>query len=420
LNRRIKDTKIKFDFNLLMSGTWVLDNREEGRIFKFEKKLEDGKIIIYNPIDVPSPKDSKLLDYLMLKAQEQDWTDVLVLPTLSQICRDLNMPKSKKTVDRLKKSFEILSLTRIQFHNCFINSGILEHFEEGEWQVINIGIINDYGFLPTKGRGNPIRVKVVFDKNFLSICKYSLGYKLIPYAPIQGLRDTAYALYKWAWRWFNNEKGYGERWIGNGRSLVEWYKNELNSTAKYKYPSKVLERIRSAIEQLNKNDEVPFYFVLKEEKGKYKIEIYRKEQCTLKLSKREIPFDKLPKILQKTVIELIKKKKHIKDPYALARSMGWRELEVLLKNVVIVNLVKEAWGLFKLTWEMNPQNKELFDSTAIAVEELEDRVQVAFPKQVLKGINEITKFLDIAMPRWKEWLNNASGMVRGEEILVKD
>ena len=87
-----KDTKIKFDFNLLMSGTWVLDNREEEKIFKFEKEVGEGKIIIYNPVDVPSPKDSKLLDYLMLKAQEQDWNNIVILPTLSQICKDLNIP----------------------------------------------------------------------------------------------------------------------------------------------------------------------------------------------------------------------------------------------------------------------------------------------------------------------------------------
>jgi hypothetical protein len=355
----------------------------------------------------------------MKLSQENNWSQEIVLPSISKALKDLGLGRSKKDIKRFEYSLRILKNTNIEFHNCFIDSGILKHFEQGDWQLVSIGIIEKYGFKSVKGRGNPLQVKIIFDSDFISLCKYSLGYKLILYAPIQGLRDTAYALYKWAWRWFNNEKGYGERWIGNGRSLVEWYKNELNSTAKYKYPSKVLGRIRSAIEQLNRNEGVPFYFTFKEEKGKYKIEIYRKEQCTIKLPKREIPFDKIPKILQKTVIELIKRKKHIKDPYALARSMSWRELEALLKNVVIVNLVKEAWGLFKLTWEMNPQNKELFDSTAIAVEELEDRVQVAFPKQVLKGINEITKFLDIAMPRWKEWLNDASGMVRGEKILVK-
>ena len=412
-----KDTKIKFDFNLLMSGTWVLDNREEEKIFKFEKEVGEGKIIIYNPVDVPSPKDSKLLDYLMLKAQEQDWNNIVILPTLSQICKDLNIPKSKKTVERLKQSFEILSLTRIQFHNCFIDNGILEHFEEGQWQIISIGIINDYGFLPVRGRGNPIQVKVIFDKNFISICKYSLGYKLVPYAPIQGLRDTAYALYKWAWRWFNAEKGYGERWIGNGKKLVEWYKNELNSTAKYKYPSKVLERIKNAIEQLNNNSEVPFYLQLKEENG-YKLEIYRKDQCTLK---REIPFDKLPAILKKTVIKLIEQyKKHIKEPYAFARSMSWKELEDLLKKVVIIPISQDTWDFleFSMQKSRNEREKMELQQTILSTEKKENgEVYITVEKSKLKKNNTLYKLLDFLTPNWRTFIQDAVGYVEEKKLV---
>jgi len=407
-----KNTKIKFDFNLLMSGTWVLDNREEGRIFKFEKEIEEGKIVIYNPIDVPSPKDSKLLDYLMLKAQEQDWNNVVILPTLSQICKDLNIPKSKKTVERLKKSFEILSLTRIQFHNCFIDNGILEHFEEGQWQIISIGIINDYGLLPVRGRGNPIRVKVVFDKNFISVCKYSLGYKLIPYAPIQGLRDTAYALYKWAWRWFNSEIGYGERWIGNSKSLAKWYRNELNSTANYKYPSEILRRVKSAIKQLNENKRVPFYLQLKEENGSYKVEIHLKNQCTLK---REIPFDQLPEFLKRTVISLIERKKHIREPFALARSMSWKELETLLKDIIVVPVPKDIWDFITndimAKTPVETEKKE-FQETVLGVEDKDDEVLVAVESSRLKKKSLITTLLDTFTPNWRSFIQEAVGYLK--------
>ena len=407
-----KNTKIKFDFNLLMSGTWVLDNREEGRIFKFEKEIGEGKIVIYNPIDVPSPKDSKLLDYLMLKAQEQDWNNVVILPTLSQICKDLNIPKSKKTVERLKKSFEILSLTRIQFHNCFIDNGILEHFEEGQWQIISIGIINDYGLLPVRGRGNPIRVKVVFDKNFISVCKYSLGYKLIPYAPIQGLRDTAYALYKWAWRWFNSEIGYGERWIGNSKSLAKWYRNELNSTANYKYPSEILRRVKSAIKQLNENKRVPFYLQLKEENGNYKFEIHLKNQCTLK---REIPFDQLPGFLKRTIISLIERKKHIREPFALARSMSWKELERLLKDIIVVSVPKDIWEFITndimAKTPVETEKKE-FQETVLGVEDKDDEVLVAFESSKLKRKSLITTLLDTFTPNWRSFIQEAIGYLK--------
>ena len=335
-NRSTKQgTRLKVDFNLLMSGTWVLEKKGNQRIHYFEKEVEDGKIIIYNALDIPSPLDSKLLDYLMLKSQENDWNEEVILPSISQVLKDLGLGKRKQTVERLKKALKILSNTRIEFHNCFIDNGVLKHFKEGTWELVSIGILTKYGFTKTKGRGNPLIVKVVFDDDFITLCKYSLGYKLVPYAPINGLRDTAYALYKWAWRWYDSEKGYGERWIGDGKKLVEWYKNELNSTAKYKYPSKVLERVRSAIKQLNDHPEVPFSFLLKEEKGTYKLEIYRKEGIS---PKREIPFDQLPGFLKRTVISLIEGKKHIREPFALARSMSWKELERLLKGVVVVSV----------------------------------------------------------------------------------
>ena len=418
MNKGSRDTKIKFDFNLLMSGTWVLDNREEGQIFKFEKEVGEGKIVIYNPVDVPSPKDSKLLDYLMLKAQEQDWSDTITLPTLSQICKDLNIPKSKKTVERLKKSFEILSLTRIQFHNCFIDNGILEHFEEGQWRIISIGIINDYGFLPVRGRGNPVRVKVIFDKNFISVCRHSLGYKLIPYAPINGLRDTTYALYKWAWRWFNSETGYGERWIGDGKKLVEWYRNELNSTANYKYPSKVLERVNSAIEQLNKNKEVPFSLKLKQEDGIYKIEIYRKDPSSLK---REIPFDKLPNFLRKAVIKLIERKGHIKEPYALARSMSWRELGDLLKKLAVLTVSEDTWNFitFYLRQIQNEREKtELFQTILSHGKGEGKEVFIVTEKSKLKKTNALYRLLDSISPNWRTFLHNAVGYLEEKKLIT--
>lgn len=410
-------TKLKIDFNLLQSGTWVLEKKGNQKVNYFEKEIGNGKIVIYNALDIPSPTDSKVLDYLMLKSQENDWSQEVVIPSISQIIRDLGLGKRKQTVERLIESFKILKNTHIEFHNCFIDNGLLEHFEQGNWQLISIGIISKYGLRPIKGRGNPVQVKIIFDNDFITLCRYSLGYKLIPYAPIQGLRDTAYALYKWAWRWFNAEKGYGERWIGNGQSLVKWYRNELNSTGSYKYPSEVLRRVKSAIEQLNKNEEVPFYLQLKQEDDNYKIEIYRKEQCTLK---REIPFDKLPAILRKTVIKLIEQyKKHIKEPYALARSMSWKEIETILKNVAVVQIPNDAWDIFEIVFQNNKIEKEEFDKTVLAVFKDRDKVQIATTKSKFRSKNILTKLLEVAFPRWKENLQDAVKLVEGEKVLSK-
>jgi len=420
-NRSTKQgTRLKVDFNLLMSGTWVLEKKGNQRIHYFEKEMEDGKIIIYNALDIPSPLDSKLLDYLMLKSQENDWNEEVILPSISQVLKDLGLGKRKQTVERLKKALKILSNTRIEFHNCFIDNGVLKHFKEGTWELVSIGILTKYGFTKTKGRGNPLIVKVVFDDDFITLCKYSLGYKLVPYAPINGLRDTAYALYKWAWRWYNAEKNYGERWIGNGKSLVKWYKNELNSTANYKYPSKVLERVRSAIKQLNDHSEVPFFLQLKEENGNYKIEIYRKDQCSIK---REIPFDKLSLLLRKVIIRLIKEKKHIKEPYALARSMSWKELENLLKDIVIASIPRDIWSyivnniIAKTDNPIAEAQKKEFESIVLGTEDKGSETYFAFKKAFLGKENTLTNLLKAFVPNWKSSIHDAKGLIQEAKMV---
>ena len=412
-----KDAKIKFDFNLLLSGTWVLDNRNEKEIHYFEKTVGKGKIVIYNALDIPSPRDSKLLDYLMKISQENDWNKEIVLPSISKALKDLGLGRSKRDINKFEYSLKILKNTHIEFHNCFIDNGILEYFEEGDWQLISIGIIAKYGFKPIKGRGNPLQVKVIFDNDFIAICRHSIGYKLIPYAPIQGLRDTAYALYKWAWRWFDSSKGYGERWIGNSKSLIQWYKNELNSTANYKYPSKVLERVSNAIKQLNNNPEVPFYLQIKKENNSFKIEIYRKEKVT---TKREIPYDKLPHILKQTIISLARRKKHIQNEYALARSMSWKEIEDSLKKVAVVSIPEDAWEIFEIVFQTNQKEKEEFDKTVLAVSHSKatGEVYISAEKSKFKGRNILTKLIDVAYPKWKDNLHDAVKWAESEKILA--
>jgi len=406
-----KNIRLKVDFNLLQSGTWVLEKKGNQRIHYFEKEVGDGKIVIYNALDVPSPFDSKILDYLMKLSQENDWSQEIIIPTITQILKDLGIGKRKQTVDRVKKSFKILANTRIEFHNCFIDNGVLAYFDEGEYEIVDIGILSDFSFKKIKARGNPISVKVVFNKNFIALCKHSLGYKLIPYAPISGLRDTAYALYKWAWRWFDSSKGYGERWIGNNESLVKWYKNELNSTGNYKYPSEVLRRVKSAIKQLNENPEVPFYLELKEENGNFKIEIHRKDQCILK---REIPFDKLPKFLRDALISVIKRKKYIRDPYALARSMSWKEIENNLKNLVVAEVPKDAWETIEQIRPKIQNEKERKELEALAVSNEGNHTLIVIPKKRLKS--SLAEWLDGFSPNWREFIRNAMGYIEEAKL----
>jgi len=416
MQKKVKGVNIKLDFNLLMSGTWVLERKGKRTIHKFEKKLGEGKVIIYNALDVPSVLDSKVLDYLMIKSQEQGWPKELLIGSLRRVAKDLNITPNNRQINRIKRAFEILVNTRIKFEDCFLDTGVLEHFE-GRIKVVNIGILSDYALIPVRGRGNPLFVKVIFNDNFLALCKYSLGYKLIPYAPINGLRDTAYALYKWAYRWYDSGKGYGERWIGNGQSMVKWYKNELNSTAHYRYPSEVLRRIKSAIKQLNENREVSFYLQLKEENGNYKIEIYGKN---LNAFPREIPFDNLSNFLRKAIIELLKKKKHIKEPYALARSMDWTDLEKVLEKIVVIVVPEDTWNFleFFVSQSQNEKEKRELLHTILSHDKNDKgEILVAVEKSKLNKTNSLYKLLDSLTPNWRTFIHDAIGYVDEKKVL---
>jgi len=401
---------IKVDFNILISGTWVLTEKE-AKLNLFEKELNEGKIIISSPYGVPKVKDSKLLDYLIMTSQEQGWNKTIEFPSINYLAKKVSF-SSKENFIELKKSLKLLKRLVIEFHNCFIDTGVLEHFK-GLSEVIEIGIIQGYQIEKVGKKGKSHSIKIVFDDNFIAICRHSLGYKLIPYAPIQGLRDTAYALYKWAWRWYDSGKGYGERWIGNGQSLVKWYKNELNSIAQYKYPSEILRRLKSAIEQLNKNKEVPFCVRIKEENGNYKIELYRKEKITLK---REIPFDTLPFPARKAIIRLIEtKKKNIKSPYAYARSMSWKELKAYLNKLLILEIT-EGWDFVKQVLEWGNEFKT-FESETLTIEEKKEgeSAVVVFEKSRLNKGYLATFFK--TFPNLKTFLYPATDWVRGEKVL---
>ena len=171
-----KDSKIKIDFNFLQSGTWVLEKKGSQRIHYFEKEVGNGKIIIYNSLDVPSPLDSKILDYLMLKSQEKQWTEKVTIDSLRKISQEIGLGTGKEKINRIRKGLEILVNTRIRFENCFIDNGTLDYIKGGNYEAINIGILTDYAIEKVSKRGKPRRITVWFNKNFLAICRYSLGY----------------------------------------------------------------------------------------------------------------------------------------------------------------------------------------------------------------------------------------------------
>ena len=141
--------KIKVDFNLLL-GIWVIEKKGKQVIHKFEKEVGDGKFIIYNALDVPSVLDNKVLDFLMLKSQEQNWQKELSVGSLRQLAKELHITPNIKQINRLKRALDILVNTRIKFVNCFIDTGVLKYFK-GRVNTVDIGILSDYGLIPTKG-----------------------------------------------------------------------------------------------------------------------------------------------------------------------------------------------------------------------------------------------------------------------------
>jgi hypothetical protein len=199
---------------------------------------------------------------------------------------------------------------------------------EGHLIETYFGVIEDFT-IKTQGRGKPAKVEIIFNEKFLEICRNTTWYRRPSWSEIRKLRkETAKRLYMVALEYKPSENSKDWK-IFVDNDLKEWYRNTFNSLANPKHlrPSIVLNRIRRAIEEINKKTNLRMELQQTEE-GNYCIKV--KEIAPAGAEKIEIPFDKLSKedkTLLLSYVEEVAKEKGIKSVWGFLRSLTSKQIE---------------------------------------------------------------------------------------------
>jgi len=347
----VKEIKPKLDHNISLAGLLVtdantvikkLEREQEGilkGLFAFKKKIPTGEVYICNGAEFPNAEAVDLLLYLLWYAEKNGWQRTIEIESLNRLSMEVFGVRLGKTEKRLIER----SLTIWKFHGYYFPDSFTWR---GAKITAQFGVIDDWK-IERQGRGKPSRVRITFNEEFLEICKHTDWYRRPSWLEIRKLRkEIAKRLYMLALEYKPGERS--REWkIYIDADLKHWYRNAMNSLAnpEHLYPKLIIEkRLKPAVEEITAKTNLRMELQQTEE-GNYCIAV-REKSCRIEVCrKQEIPFDALPKLLKEAVIRLIERKKHIKDPYALARSLSEKELETYTKKLETATVSKEVYEL---------------------------------------------------------------------------
>lgn len=334
-----KDHNPKIDHNITLAGLLITDadkaseklERENSGLLKglyvFRKKIPNGEVCICNGAEFPNSEAVDLLLYLLVQLEENNWNRELSFRSLRELIKGVyeveNIGKSR--IDQIKRGLVIWKNHSFYFPKSFMWDGKLIE--------IYFGVIEKFK-IESQGRGKPAKVTIVFDDDFVNICKNTQWYRRLTWKEIRKLRkEIAKRLYMLAFEYRPSEKT--ESWkIYINKDLRSWYRNALNSLANPKYlkPYYVLKRLRSAIEEINQKTNLRMELQQTGE-GNYCIII--EEVSPPGAEKIEIPFDKLnpeEKAILVAYLESIAEERNIENVWGFLRSMTTRQVKSWLKR----------------------------------------------------------------------------------------
>ena len=334
-----KEHNPKIDHNITLAGLLITDadkaaeklKREEKGLLKglyvFRKKIPTGEVCICNGAEFPNAEAVDLLLYLLVRLEENNWNKELTFRSLRELVKGVYEVENigKTRTEQVKRGLVIWKNHSFYFPKSFV--------WEGKLIEIYFGVIEKFR-IETQGRGKPAKVTIVFDEEFINICKNSQWYRRPAWKEIRKLRkEIAKRLYMLAleYRPTEDTKEWG---IYINSNLKDWYRNALNSLANPKYlkPYYVLKRLKGAIEEINEKTNLQMEFQQTKE-GNYCIVV--KETAPPGIEKVEIPFDKLTpeeKAVLVAYLESVAKKKKIENIWGFLRSMSTRRLKYWLKK----------------------------------------------------------------------------------------
>jgi len=383
VNIKVKEIKPKVDHNIILAGLLTtdadtvigkLERASKGVIkglYYLEKEIPAGKVYILNGAEFPNAEAVDLLLYLLWYAEKNGWRRNLEIKSLNRIA--IEVFGIKRIGGEHKKRIERL-LTIWKFHGYYFPDSFTWR---GAKITAQFGVIDDWK-IRSQGKGKSAIVEISFNEEFLEICKHTDWYRRPSWLEIRKLRkEIAKRLYMLALEYKPGERS--KEWkIYIDADLKHWYRNAMNSLAnpEHLYPKLIIEkRLKPAVEEITAKTNLRMELQQTEE-GNYCIAVREKSYKIEICRKQEIPFDDLPKVLREAVIKLIERKKHVKDPYALARSLSEKELESYTKKLETATVSKEVYELLADLEKAYGGKLGILSS-----QESGDKVQIAFERE---------------------------------------
>ena len=268
---------IKQDINFLEYPIWHVDfkSNEEGKIFR------DIEGYTYRAgYKVPTYIDVIFLYYFMLVLQNKDWKNEIKTSKYN-VLKNCGLSRSVYYMKRLEDSLERWINVTLKFQGTF--------YDNKEYKSLNFNIINDW-YIDEKDK----KIFIEFNKFWIKKVKESQYFKILNFNELFKLRNPiATRLYEILIKTFQNR----DTWEIDAHKLAK--KITLNK----KYYSHIKQRIKTALNKINKKTELKvdfkvknegrnkgiFVFIKKEKnKGKEKQQNIRQRTKKQKISKEEI------------------------------------------------------------------------------------------------------------------------------------
>jgi len=268
---------IKQDINFLEYPIWHVDfkSNEEGKIFR------DIEGYTYRAgYKVPTYIDVIFLYYFMLVLQNKDWKNEIKISKYN-VLKNCGLSRSVYYMKRLEDSLERWINVTLKFQGIF--------YDNKEYKSLNFNIINDW-YIDEKDK----KIFIEFNKFWIKKVKESQYFKMLNFNELLKLRNPiATRLYEILIKTFQNR----DTWEIDAHKLAK--KITLNK----KYYSHIKQRIKTALNKINKKTELKvdfkvknegrnkgiFVFIKKEKnKGNEKQQNIRQRAKKQKISKEEI------------------------------------------------------------------------------------------------------------------------------------
>ena len=226
----MKNNKLKDDINFLEYPNWLITKRNASKTYTIEK--ENGRYVISTTEDIdrlPDRTDKIILYYLMTLLQHNDFQNRLIEISRYKIAKEA---LGGFRYDRIMIALRRWHKLSIDFNGIFYDG---DGYSTRCFHVIDNIILKNN------------RLKIYFNIDFLEQIKNSQYFKLINFDEYKLLkRPTSARLYEILIKTFKER----DEWLIGIIKLGE------KLTLSEKYPSQILKKVTSAVNEINGNKEI--------------------------------------------------------------------------------------------------------------------------------------------------------------------